>query len=172
MTRIGTDHHNPPVPTDQPPRRIRLDARVYLHDCRLLFYGMSLAFPFCTIRPQDSPSRATIPTTGPRQDAKPSADTSCHDRRHLVSRFLQLNANMALGGGSPRPSSFLVLLSGDHFSSLVGAPAQLTCSDYKREPVVEIPRRAPKFSNCQTGTAPPTHYPHAPLLCPLANTQL
>ncbi len=34
VTRIGTDHHNPPVPTDQPALVTdRLDARVYLHDC-------------------------------------------------------------------------------------------------------------------------------------------
>jgi hypothetical protein len=40
VARIGADHHDPPVPTDHPALVAdRLDARVHLHGCSILFWG-------------------------------------------------------------------------------------------------------------------------------------
>ncbi len=78
---------------------------------------------------------------------------------------------MAGQGARPRPSTllsavFLAVLSGDHFSSLsVHRFRRSTCSDHKRGPVVEIPRKGSRISNwarqSRLGhrTASP-HYPH------------
>jgi hypothetical protein len=39
VTRIGADHHDPPMPTDHPALVTNwLDARVHLHGCSILFF--------------------------------------------------------------------------------------------------------------------------------------
>ena len=81
VARIGADHHDPPVPTDHPALVAdRLDARVHLHGCSILFFlGAGLAVT-CTGK-RCGPGTGRMETTprprGPRAGCGCSAAASC-----------------------------------------------------------------------------------------------
>src|SRR5271168_2071198 len=84
VTRIGADHHDPPMPADHPALVADwLDARVHLHGCSILFcllVGLWFGLFTCSgtrCGPGTGRRETTPPPPGPRAGCGCSAAASC-----------------------------------------------------------------------------------------------